>query len=407
MATSVGFAVLSVVGLAACDSGPEGSPSQVAETVADALEAGDLGGLPVVDGTPETSQQQLEQAWDGLGEAPRSVEVIEVEPADDAMSSRAQMRLTFDLPGDGADLVRDVPVRMRVSENVWSLAWEHALLGVPLGQRLQVEQVREPRADIVDRDGDPLATRRPVWRVGIDKTRLAGEQAAAASRDLAEAAGLDEDAYADRVTSAGPEAFVELITYRQDDPDGQELAAATDGIPGATAIEDEQVLGPTRTFAQPLLGTVGPVTAEMLEQNPERYESGDVVGLTGLQAAFDDQLRGEPSTRVVAVDEDTGASILVMEQEAKAGQELRLTLSGPLQREAHAALAEVGPPCALVALDHSTGDLLAVANGPGSQGASTALAGQYAPGSTFKVATALGLLRQGFTPDSQAPAPRI
>ena len=401
VATSVGLAVLGVVGLAACDSGPEGSPSQVAEAVADALEAGDLSGLPVVDGTPETSQQQLEQAYAGLGEAPLSVEVVEVEPADDAMRSTARLRLTFDLPGEGSDLVREVPMRMRVSEDVWSVAWEHALLGVPLGQRLEVEQVREPRADIVDRDGDPLATRRPVWRIGIDKTRLAGEQATTASRDLAEAAGLDEDAYSDRVTSAGPEAFVELITYRQDDPDGQELAAATDDIPGATAIEDEQVLGPTRTFAQPLLGTVGPVTAELLEAEPERYEAGDVVGLTGLQAAFDDQLRGQPSTRVVAVDEDTGSSTPVMEQEAEAGEELRLTLSGPLQREAEAALAEVGPPSAIVALDHSTGDLLAVANGPGSQGASTALAGQYAPGSTFKVASALGLLRQGFTPGSE------
>ena len=112
-----------------------------------------------------------------------------------------------------------------------------------------------------------------------------------AARDLADAAGLDPEAYAERVSSAGPEAFVELITYRQSDPDGQELATATEGIPGAVALEDEQVLGPTRTFAQPLLGTVGPVTAELLEEEPDRYAAGDVVGLTGLQAAFDGAVR--------------------------------------------------------------------------------------------------------------------
>lgn len=399
--SALGIAALATAGLAACDTGPEGSPTEVAEAFAEGLEAGNLSGLPLVDGTPEAAQQQLEQAHAGLGEVPVSVEVLEVDPVDEAMRAGARLRLTFVLPGDGEDLVQEVPARLRVSENVWSLAWEHALLGVPKGQRLELEQVRAPRADIVDREGEPLATARPVWRFGTDKTPVEGEEATDAARDLADAAGLDPEAYADRVSSAGPEAFVELITYRQSDPDGQELATATEGIPGAVALEDEQVLGPTRTFAQPLLGTVGPVTAELLEEEPERYAAGDVVGLTGLQAAYDDRLRGGQSALVSAVDVDTGSSTVVMEQEEVPGEELRLTLSGPLQREAEAALADVEPPSALVALDHTTGDLLAVANGPGSEGASTALAGQYAPGSTFKVASALGLLRAGFTPDSE------
>ena len=63
-------------------------------------------------------------------------------------------------------------------------------------------------------------------------------------------------------------------------------------------------------------------------------------------------------------------------------------------------LVDVGPASALVALQPSTGDVLALANGPGSEGTSTALAGQYPPGSTFKIASALALLREGLTPES-------
>ena len=313
----------------------------------------------------------------------------------------ATLRLTWDLPGEGEDFIREAPLQMRVSEGAWAASWEHALLGVPQGQLLQLEELPPPpRADIVGRDGEPLATARPVWRIGIDKTRVEGEQVADAARDLAEAADVDQDTYAASVAAAGPEAFVELITYRQSDPAGRGLAAATEQIDGAVALEGELVLGPTRTFAQPLLGTVGPVSAEMVEQDPEAYAPGDVAGLSGLQAVFDAQLRGEPGLRVSAVEEETGATTTLLEREPVTPDPLRLTLHTGLQQAAEDALAQVGPASALVAIDHTSGDVLAVANGPGSQGAQTALSAQHPPGSTFKLATALVLLRHGATPDT-------
>ncbi|MCL2464892.1 MAG: penicillin-binding transpeptidase domain-containing protein, partial [Micrococcales bacterium] len=61
---------------------------------------------------------------------------------------------------------------------------------------------------------------------------------------------------------------------------------------------------------------------------------------------------------------------------------------------------------ALVAIRPSTGEVLVAASGPGGDGLSTATVGQYAPGSTFKVASALALLRAGMTPDSKVACPR-
>lgn len=391
--------------LVACEPGVEGSPSTLAEDVATGLESGELAGLPLVDGTVTDAQAQRESAWgqlqhDGLP-LQVEVEVHGVSQDPDRRRAEAALRLTWGLPGEGEDLVREVPLRMRVSEGAWVASWDHALLGVPQGQVLQLEELPPPpRADIVDRDGEPLATARPVWRVGIDKTRVEGEQVADAARDLAEAADVDQDTYAASFAAAGPEAFVELITYRQEDPAGRELVAATEQIDGAVALEDELVLGPTRTFAQPLLGTVGPVSAEMVEQDPERYAAGDVAGLSGVQAVFDAELRGEPGLRVSAVEEDTGETTTLLEREPVTPDPLRLTLHSALQQAAEEALAQVGPASALVAIDHTSGDVLAVANGPGSQGAQTALAAQHPPGSTFKLASALVLLRRGVTPET-------
>ena len=68
-------------------------------------------------------------------------------------------------------------------------------------------------------------------------------------------------------------------------------------------------------------------------------------------------------------------------------------------------LADVRPASALVAVKASTGEILAAASGPGSKGYNTATYGRYAPGSTFKVVSALALLRGGLRPSSPVSCP--
>ena len=76
-----------------------------------------------------------------------------------------------------------------------------------------------------------------------------------------------------------------------------------------------------------------------------------------------------------------------------------------LQERAEALLEQFGGTAsALVAIRPSDGHLLAAANGPGAE-LNAATYGQYAPGSTFKVATALALLRAGRTPQDPLPCP--
>lgn len=387
--------------VASCDSGPDGSPEQAAEELAAAIETGDFSDITVVDGTAEQAAAQRAAAYEGLGDLPLTTEVVSVEQHEDLPRATATVRLSWDLPGDGEDLQIESAVRLKVSQDAWAVRWEHANLGVPLGQILRLEQVPSARADIVDRDGEPLLTDRPVWRFGIDKTTVGAEQAEESARLLAEAAGLDQEAYADSVAAAGPEAFVDLITYRHDDPEGKSLHAQIADIDGAAVLDEERMLGPTRTFAQPLLGTVGPVTAEMIEQDPDRFIAGEVAGLSGLSQAFDEQLTGTGGTRVTVIDADSRAvRDTLLEEPPQQPEALRTTLDSRLQRAAEAALAEVGPPSAIVAIEPSSGDVLASANGPGSDGADTALSTQYAPGSTSKLISALVLLRHGMTPES-------
>ena len=82
------------------------------------------------------------------------------------------------------------------------------------------------------------------------------------------------------------------------------LVGRATAIKGVDALADQLPLGITKEFAAPILGTVGPVTADMIKQNPGVYRVGDLAGISGLEARYDEQLRGTPGVEVDAVGSD-------------------------------------------------------------------------------------------------------
>ena len=179
----------------------------------------------------------------------------------------------------------------------------------------------------------------------------------------------------------------------------------TSGIKGLGVVRDTLPLAPTREFARPLLGTVGPVTEEIVKKSDGVYRAGDEAGLSGLEARYDERLRGTPGATVEVVDAK-GEGRQVFSVDPQPGEPLATTLDLGLQNDAERVLAGVRPASALVAVRPSTGDVLAAASGAGGGGLSTATVGQYAPGSTFKVVSSLALLRAGVTPSTPLSCPR-
>jgi cell division protein FtsI/penicillin-binding protein 2 len=210
-------------------------------------------------------------------------------------------------------------------------------------------------------------------------------------------------AYVARVEKAGDKAFVEAIVLRGADAQAALKKGAGD-IKGVGVVRDTLPLAPTRDFARPVLGTVGPVTADVVKKSKGVYRSGDEAGVSGLEARYDEQLRGTPGTSVRRVDA-AGKAMELFGVDPVPGKPLATTLDVRLQKLAETSLAAVRPASAVVAVRPSTGELLAVASGPGSKGYSTATVGQYAPGSTFKVVSSLALLRAGVRPGTPVSCP--
>jgi cell division protein FtsI/penicillin-binding protein 2 len=316
----------------------------------------------------------------------------------------------------------------------WKTRWTPALVqpGLDGSNRLRQHRLYPDRGEILGEDGDVIVTMRPVVRIGLDKSELSAEKVGPSARRLAALVDIDPKSYLSRVEAAGPKAFVEAIVFRATDqrrPPNRTVAR----IPGALAIDGERMLAPSAGFARPLLGSVGEATKEIVDGSDGAVVPGDQVGLAGLQRRYDQTLRGTPGVTVELVaakaatpspEPSTGASPgasptpaaptpsgyarpaqTLFEVDPTAGRDLSITLNVGLQGLGERVLADTKPASALVAIRPSTGAVLAVANGPGTNGQSIATVGQYPPGSTFKLATTLALLRAGLESDSRLDCP--
>ncbi len=395
---SAGLLALVLLLLAACtaEEGDDEEPVRdVAEDVAAALPAADQ--VDWQSGADIDVAARFDEIIAGMGGVEPTVEVAEVT----LDGSTAAAALAWSWPvGRGDPWEYDAVLDLERDGAQWLPVWSPTLVepGLAEGETLSVTTEPAARGDVTGQGGAVLVTERPVLRYGIDKASASGRRAVAAARRLARLTGIDVAPYVQSVRAAGDRAFVEALTYRAGQVPAAVRTAARE-VEGVLVVEDELALAPTREFAAPILGRVGPVTAEMVEEDPETYRAGDVAGVSGLQARYDDRLRGRDGVVVEAQPAEEGQPVReLFRQDPAAGQDLELTLDRRLQQRAEALLAGVGPAAALVAVRPSDGAILAAANGPGTDGHNHATYGQFAPGSTFKIVSSLALLRAGAGP---------
>ena len=420
--------------LTACDLNTPPTPDQAAKALAAGLSGGDLNQVRFDGATSANVAAFLDTAVGDLKDVKRTVTVTQVsEPKANDRAATATLAYTWTLPSaapaggatasattsgtaatsSASDVVWSYTTTAnltRAQDETWHVTWTPALFAPNLrgSEHLTLTTVAANRGDIVGAGSTPLMTERDTAQVGIDKAKVAADQQAAAATALAQLVGADPAAYAKAVTSAGAKAFVPLITVRADDPLLTTQSAAVAAIPGAVSIPGKSVIGPSPNFARSILGTVGEATAELVQKSNGALKPGDIVGLSGLEQRYDARLRGAPGRTIQAVGADTAGTKTsrdLFTSPAVDGKPLVVTLDATAQTVAEAVL-QGGPgdtPTSLVVIRPSTGEIVAAANGPGSKGLPVGTTGQTAPGSTFKIVTALALLRAGLTPESPVP----
>ena len=142
------------------------------------------------------------------------------------------------------------------------------------------------------------------------------------------------------------------------------IEAHRNELPELETIEEERRLYPRDGFAAHLIGYVGEVSEEDLNQ--PRYAAyepeADVVGKAGVEEMYDQLLRGQDGSRDVIVDSHGREVGYLGTQHAIPGQDLKLTIDNDLQKAAELALGD--RTGAIVAMDPRNGDILAMVSRP-------------------------------------------
>ncbi|HAQ1152981.1 TPA: penicillin-binding transpeptidase domain-containing protein [Enterococcus faecium] len=257
------------------------------------------------------------------------------------------------------------------------------------------------RGNIIDRNGEPLATTGKLKQLGVVPSKLGdGGEKTANIKAIASSFDLTEDAINQAISQSWvqPDYFVPLKI----------IDGATPELPaGATIQEVDGRYYPLGEAAAQLIGYVGDITAEDIDKNPELSSNGK-IGRSGLEMAFDKDLRGTTGGKLSITDADGVEKKVLIEHEVQNGKDIKLTIDAKAQKTAFDSLG--GKAGSTVATTPKTGELLALASSPSydpnkmTNGISqedykayeenpehpfiSRFATGYAPGSTFKMITA-------------------
>lgn len=398
-ATRLAAAMVAAVSVAGCGSGA--SPEPAARVFLSNWSAGHLTTAGrATNASPSTVASALRAFDAGLNATALSFRVVGVEQS----GSRARVR--FDarvrLGGLGGWSYRG-RLEMVHSSGRWLVEWKPQDLNPALGTYNQLIAVRvlPPRAPLLDRNGVALQKPTPVVTVGVVPALLKPRARVIAT--LASTLHIDAAALTKAVVREPPEDFLPVITLRRSAY--KQVRAVIHPLAGVHFQTGTLPLGPTPGFGRAVLGEVGPATATAIRSAGPLALPSDDIGLNGLQFVYQRRLAGTPGGRVEVVRGNGTVVSTLATFGAKAGTPVKTTLSLSLQSAAEKALPQTSRPSALVAVQASTGQILAVANRPADSTNDLGLDGSYPPGSTFKVITTAALLARGFNPSSSVTCP--
>jgi penicillin-binding protein 2 len=285
-----------------------------------------------------------------------------------------------------------------------------------LTNSIRLQSVDPPRGLIFARDGTKLAENRPSFDVNVTP-RDAGNLEQVLS-ELAAHLQVPAEELAARVKSDRGLAAYKPVLLRQDI--GRDTLAAIEAhkleLPGVTVNVRLRRHYLDGTIASHVIGYMGEINpGELKSGDFPDLRGGDFIGKFGVERSFESHLRGEPGGRQVEVSATGQVMRVLRTVPAKPGRNVTLTLDRGLQRRTEELLE--GLAGAAVAVDPRDGRVLALASSPSfNQNAfvgpiptdlweafvqhpfrpleNKAIQGEYPPGSTFKIVSALAGLEE-------------
>ncbi len=346
--------------------------------------------------TPDTVTADLRGVFAQLDAAQLFLSIKSVVQHGD--TAEASFMATVDLAQQGRVWTYQGRFGLRRVDGNWKVEWAPSVVNPSLGsgERLAVVSEFPVRAPVLDANGDPLQVPAPAYVLGVWPERLS--HPAATARAFASLAGLQTGQVLGQITAAPPHRFLRLATL--DSTTYASLRGHLDNVPGLVVRPESQRLFQAK--ATGLVGEVGSEINEQLRAEGAFYAPGSTVGLSGLEQAYQRQLLGTPTTEVVVVNSAGAQTGVLAQWPGAAGTPVRTTINSRVQNAALTALDGVSSSGEIVAVQASTGAVLAVAQhqASGALPAGGALNAKLMPGTAFTIVSAAALISIGLKTDT-------
>jgi penicillin-binding protein 2 len=295
-------------------------------------------------------------------------------------------------------------------------------------QRIRLLPIPAPRGVIFDRNAHPLVDSRPIYSVILSREDTKGIDRNSLIKPLSEGLRIDGEILRERFEQVKSQPAFESILIKQDASqiDIAWVDAHQLELPALRVEQTPQRRYPANGMLSHVLGYVGEISPEQLNKPEFRekgYRPGDIIGQEGLEAVYDEYLRGRDGYRKVIVDSRGHIQNEVERIEPQSGQDIMTTIDLDLQQAAEDQLRKSPQGRGvIIAMDPNNGEIFALASAPTfdpnlfSQRITTkegraeyqgllndpnkplidrAIQGKYPPGSTWKPLMATAGLQQG------------
>lgn len=302
----------------------------------------------------------------------------------------------------------DNEMTLQKEDGEYKIDWDSTIIFPNLqdSYKVQIQTESADRGTIYDRNGVVLAGNGTVLEVGLVPGKMGDDAAKAeAIKKLAQMLEVSEEAIQNALGASyvQDDSFVPIkkIAKGNEEKEAQLLT-----IPGVMLNDSQDRVYPLGAAAGHLTGYVQAVTAEDLEN--KGYHANSVIGRSGLEQAYEEELRPVDGTRIIIADETGNTIETLAYQPAQNGKDVRVTIDAEVQKTAYDQFAQ--DPGTAAAMNPKTGEVLALVSTPGydpnefvlgmsdarwnalNEDASNPLMNRFVntwvPGSTFKGITA-------------------
>ena len=309
-----------------------------------------------------------------------------------------------------------------IEDKEYKIEWSSAMIFPELRDtdKVRVSTIESTRGEILDRNGDKLAENGSISSIGIVPGKLS-ENKEQDLQKISELTGVSVE-YINNQLSQSWVSDDTFVPIKKVSTSETELKNQLLQISGIQINSTSARVYPLGNEASHLIGYVQTINAEELEQNAGKgYSSTSLIGKSGLEAAYEDRLRGIDGTEIYIQDEEGNKLKTLAKQDKKDGEDIKLTIDSNLQKEIYEQMKN--DKGLWVVMEPSTGEILAAVSTPTYDsndfvlGLSTdewntlnndankplynRFIQKYCPGSTFKPITAGIALSTGtITPES-------